>query len=129
VSITPLYAAVLGFVLVALSLRVILVRRSLRVGLGDANHPELLRAIRVHGNFVEYVPTALLLVLFVELGGGGAWLCHALCWALVTGRLLHAFGVSRVQENLVFRQVGMLLTFSTLLVASLAIVWLGVSKN
>ncbi|MEN9842262.1 MAG: hypothetical protein RLZZ612_91 [Pseudomonadota bacterium] len=34
-----------------------------RVAVGDGGHPELLRAMRVHANFAEYVPLSLGLIL------------------------------------------------------------------
>ena len=65
-TVTAVYAAVFGLVFVALSFRVIRIRQRLGVGLGDGEDPLLRRAIRVHGNFAEYVPFALLLVYFAE---------------------------------------------------------------
>lgn len=117
--ITPLYAALLALIFVALSIRTIRLRRRYRVGVGDGNHAELQRAARVHANFAEYVPLALLLIYFAETGGGPQWLIHALAIALLCGRLLHAWGVSQVRENYRYRTVGMALTFSVILVACL----------
>ncbi|MGZ9080482.1 MAG: MAPEG family protein, partial [Burkholderiales bacterium] len=58
--VTPLYAALLGLWLLVLSLRVVQQRRAARVSLGDGGNTALQRAIRAQGNFVEYVPLALL---------------------------------------------------------------------
>ena len=40
---------------------------------------------------------------------------------LVVGRLLHAFGVSHVRENLRFRTAGMVLTFGVLVSAAVSL--------
>lgn len=117
--VTPLYAALLGLVFVALSIRTIRLRRRYRVGVGDGNHAELQRAARVHANFAEYVPLALLLIYFAEAGGGPLLLIHALAVALLCGRLLHAYGVSQVKENYRYRTIGMVLTFSVIIMVSL----------
>lgn len=117
--ITPLYAALLALIFVALSIRTIRLRRRYRVGVGDGNHAELQRAARVHANFAEYVPLALLLIYFAETGGGSLLLIHSLAIALLCGRLLHAWGVSQVRENYRYRTVGMALTFSVILAACL----------
>jgi len=117
--VTPLYAALLALIFVALSLRTIRLRRRYRVGVGDGSHAELQRATRVHANFAEYVPLALLLIYFVETGGGPLLLIHTLAIALLSGRLLHAWGVSQVRENYRYRTVGMVLTFSVILAACL----------
>lgn len=117
--VTPLYAALLALIFVGLSIRTIRLRRRYRVGVGDGNHAELQRAARVHANFAEYVPLALLLVYFAETSGGPLPLIHALAIALFCGRLLHAYGVSQVRENYRYRTAGMVLTFSVIISGSL----------
>lgn len=119
--VTPFYAALLALIFVALSLRTIRLRRRYRVGVGDGNHAELQRAARVHANFAEYVPLALLLIYFVETGGAAAMRVHILCLALLCGRLLHAWGVSKVRENYRYRTIGMVLTFSVIISACLSL--------
>lgn len=120
-TIIPVYAALLALMLVGLSLRTIRLRQRYQVALGDGGHADLLRAIRVQANFVEYVPLCLLLLAVLELTGAPVWLLHVLGAALLVGRSLHAYGVSRVRETLLFRMVGMLSTFSVLIVASLVV--------
>lgn len=120
-TVTPAYAAVLGLIFVALSVRTIRMRRRHRVAVGDGGNAELRRAMRVHANFAEYVPLALLLIFFVEHDGAGTLLVHALGIALLAGRLLHAWGVSQEPENFRYRVSGMVLTFGTIITAALAI--------
>jgi uncharacterized protein len=117
--VTPPYAALLALIFVALSIRTIRLRRRYRVGVGDGNHTELRRAARVHANFAEYVPLALLLVYFAETGGGPRLMIHALCITLLCGRLLHAWGVSQTQENYRYRIAGMALTFTVIISTAL----------
>ena len=120
-TITSLYAALVAFILIALSVRTIGLRRKFQVAIGHGGHSELERAMRVHANFCEYVPIGLLLILLVELGtGSSAWI-HVLGLGLLVGRLLHAFGVSHVAEDLRLRVVGMTLTFTVIGVSALAI--------
>lgn len=121
IATTAIYAALLGIMLVVLSARVVGVRRTKQVALGDGGHPVLLGRIRAQGNFTEYVPMALLLMGFAEALGGAAWLVHGLGIALVIGRLLHALAVSPVEQNLGLRVAGMALTFTVLLVAAATI--------
>jgi uncharacterized membrane protein YecN with MAPEG domain len=103
---------------VVLSIRIIRLRQSLRVGLGDAGNPQLQRAIRVHANFAEYVPFGLLLIFLVEGQGASTLLVNVLGMGLLLGRLSHAFGVSQTNENLRFRVSGMVITFLTLLTSA-----------
>jgi len=116
--ITPLYASVLAILFVALSVRTLRMRHRLKIAVGDAGNQALLRAIRVHSNFAEYVPLSLLLISFVEMSGASALLVHFLGLCLLVGRAVHAYGVSRLNENYAFRVAGMAMTFTTLMGAS-----------
>ena len=82
--------------------------------------------MRVHGNFAEYVPLALLLIAFVEMRGLPYWLIHLLAIVLLIGRLIHAYGVSQAQENFTYRVTGMSLTFTAIASASLILLGDGV---
>src|SRR6476619_3241121 len=97
-AIVPVYAAVLAFVYIVLSVRVIQARRSAKVAIGTRGDVHLERKMRVHANFAEYVPFALLLATFIEMQGARAWLIHLLCLALVAGRVIHAYGVSQARK-------------------------------
>lgn len=120
--VTPIYTAIFGFVFVALSVRTLLLRRSLGVGIGDGDQPILARAVRVHSNFAEYVPLSLLLIYFLETQVKSSPWIHVLCSALLVGRITHAFGVSQVKENYRYRVIGMALTFTAILSASIGLV-------
>jgi len=119
--VTPAYAAVAALLFIVLSFRTIGLRRKLLIGVGSGESKELLRAMRVHANFAEYVPLALLLIYFLELQSDSNTWIHVLCIGLLIGRVLHAFGVSQVREKLYLRQAGMVLTFIAILAASVQI--------
>ena len=121
-TIVPVYAAVLAFIYIVLSTRVIQARRrSAKVAIGTKGDVQLERKMRVHANFAEYVPFALLLATFVEMQGRPAWFIHLLCLALVAGRIIHAYGVSQEHENFRLRMAGMATTLTVLAVMA---VWL-----
>ncbi len=111
-KIVPVYAAVLALMFVLLSLRTIRTRQRLRISLGDAGDAAMLRAIRVHANFAEYVPFAILLAAFVEIEGTRPWIVHTLCGMLLLGRLLHVYGIAGA--TLPPRATGMVLTIGSL---------------
>lgn len=117
--ITSSYVALFALFLVFLSFRVLLLRRSKGVGVGTGGDLTLERAIRVHSNFTEYVPIALLLLYFTEQSGTSTIVLHSLFIALLLGRIVHAYGVSQVDENYTFRVFGMFLTFGVLISASI----------
>ncbi|MDX5594732.1 MAPEG family protein [Pseudovibrio sp. SPO723] len=118
--ITPIYAAILALFYVWLSMRVIQMRQKTRVSLGEGNSKQLLRRLRIHGNFAEYVPFALLLILLVELNEMPDWNVHALGGLLIVSRTLHFIGLSREKDVNAFRVLGMVGTFTVLLLGALA---------
>ena len=126
---TALYAALLGLMFVVLSIKVIKQRRRYQVGIGSKGELALERAIRVHGNFAEYVPFALLLMFLAEYSGLAPLYLHVLGMVLILGRLSHAFGVQQIKEPLKFRVFGMLLTFAVLLLSAVAILVLLLLKT
>jgi uncharacterized protein len=128
VPIVSIYASILAILFVALSVRTIRMRRQAKIAIGDAGNPAMLRAMRVHSNFAEYVPLSLILLFFVESGGGPATLVHGLGLCLLAGRTSHAYGVSQLRENHRFRVYGMAMTFTTLLTASAYLLIAGVIK-
>ncbi|MFC7476547.1 MAPEG family protein [Dankookia sp. GCM10030260] len=120
---TARYAALLAALFLALSLRVVQLRYRYRVALG-APHRLVERAVRAHGNWAEYVPFALVLLGLLEGMGLPSWGVHALGSALLAGRLLHAWGISREPEVLRFRSAGMALTFTVVGVGAAALLGL-----
>lgn len=123
-DIVPIYASLLGLFLVVLSIRVIYLRRKLKLALGDAGNLTITKAIRAQSNFAEYVPLALLLLFFLENTNAPILLLHVLCLTLLIGRLIHAYGISQPKEKLFFRITGMLMTFSTIIITSLSLIFL-----
>jgi uncharacterized membrane protein YecN with MAPEG domain len=126
--ILPLYASILALMFVGLSLRTVRMRRRFRIAVGDAGNQAMLRAMRVHSNFAEYVPLGLLLIFLAEEGGAHPLLVHFLCLALLAGRVLHAYGVSQLKENYRFRVTGMALTFTSILTASAYLLFLSAAN-
>ena len=125
-TVVPTYAAVLVLIFVLLSVRVIQMRASAKIGLGHGNNPVMERRIRVHGNFAEYVPLALLLLLCMELQSQSRILIHVLCIALIAARIIHAIGVTPVKENFPMRVASVLTTFAVLIVASVMLLYVAV---
>lgn len=119
--VTPFYAALMALLFVALSIRTLRLRHRFQVAIGPGEEPLLERAMRVHANFAEYVPIALLLVLFVEMATRNGTLVHALGVLLIAGRGLHAYGVSQLRENFRYRVAGMTLTFTVIITAAVTL--------
>ncbi len=120
-----LYVGIFGILLIVLSLRVSLVRRDARVALGDGDNEVLLRRIRAHGNFVEFVPIALLLLALAEHTGMGSLLIHLFGLVLLAARISHAYGICQTNEIFVFRMFGTVATLTVIGILSLYCIWAG----
>jgi uncharacterized membrane protein YecN with MAPEG domain len=121
-TITPIYAGLVGLLLVTLSFRVIFRRRSAGVTIGDGADKDLTKRIRVQANCAEYAPIGILLLAISELQGAPVWSLHALGVALIAGRAIHAVGLGSTPQIIPLRKLGMLLTFVMIAAASLGMI-------
>jgi len=117
-KVTPLYAALLAIWFVVLSVRVIRNRGREKIPLGDGGNRSMLRLMRGHANFAEYVPLALVLMALLELSRFPAYALHALGATLLVARLMHGYALSFTPQWMLGRVVGSTLTFAMLIAAS-----------
>ena len=113
------YAALCGLILVALSLYVVHGRAVNRIGIGDGGNPDMLLRMRIHANFVEYVPLALMLIYFVQQAGYSLWIVHTLGASLVVSRFAHVYGLRASRGTSPGRFLGITVTFLVILAAAL----------
>ncbi len=123
-KVTALYAALLAVLFLVLSFRTLNYRRTQKVEIGDGGDRDLLRRIRVHGNFAEYVPIALLLMGFAESLGLAATSLHVMGGLLLVGRIVHGYGLSQNPHILPMRVAGMVATFASIGMGAAACAWL-----
>lgn len=114
-QITVLYSAILALFLIALSMNVIKARVAAKVALLDGGDDRLTRAIRVHANFIEYVPFMLFLMLIIEINGAPQLVLHAAGVLIIITRLLHISSMLyfeiREKRTIKFRRMSIQLTF------------------
>lgn len=113
--ISMLYAGLLALLYFALAVVVIRLRWRDSVGIGTGTSKDLEVAVRIHGNFAEYVPFTLLLLVLMELTGASGMLLHALGGLLFVARVCHAIGLRMSVGPSWARTVGVLGTFIVLL--------------
>ena len=121
--LTGLYAALCALLIFALSLRIALLRKRLRIGIGDGGDAGLARAIRAQANAIEYVPMLLVMLLIAENNGAGVAFMHACGAGLLVARVLHAVGLSGTAGVSFGRFWGILLTWAVLLALGAQLVW------
>lgn len=119
--ITPLFAAVFGLMYMALSFNVVRYRFASSISLGSAENKDLERAIRAHGNFMEYVPFTLLLMWFIETLTLSANLAFWLGAILLVARVFHALGMFYPRQLATLRRIGIVVTFGVIVKACFAI--------
>jgi uncharacterized protein len=123
-GIAASYVAALVVLGVVLAVRVIAIRRSQKIGLGDGDDRVLRRRIRAHGNFSEYAPLLMIAVLALPLLGAKEWLVHLVGGLGLLGRVLHGIGLSQSGGASLPRVGGMVLTLSALLIGAGALLTL-----
>lgn len=128
ISVVALYAGLLGLGYLLLSLLVIRQRVKHRVGLLDGGVSDLARHIRAHGNFAEFVPFILLLMLLLAMANTSALWLHLLGVMVCVGRISHYVSLCIVEPRseakgaltIFLRQIGMVLTFTALTASAIA---------
>jgi uncharacterized membrane protein YecN with MAPEG domain len=85
-------AGLLGLLAVSLTVSVGRLRMQKKIYLGDGGDPEMLSAIRAHGNFMEYVPLCLALIYFAS-DYYGYWPVAVASLVLLLSRVMHAGGL------------------------------------
>jgi uncharacterized membrane protein YecN with MAPEG domain len=110
---------------VVLSWRVIQ-RRGKGIYLGDGGDQALLRVIRGHANFAEYVPLALLMMGFLEVSRFSIYVLHALGIVVLVARLLHGYALSFTAHSSFGRFWGSTLTFVVLAIEAVLCIYQGI---
>lgn len=123
--VTTFYAGLLALLFFVLSLRVVQ-RRQYGITLGDGGDTRMLRVIRGHANFAEYVPLILLMMALLELGHTSRYVLHAAGIALLVARLLHGYALSFTQQFRFGRFYGAALTLVVLVACALLCILQGI---
>ena len=89
--ISALYAGLCGLLIIFLAVNVTNFRKR-GVREGHADFAAMNVAIRAHGNAVEYIPIAMLLLYLAEQSGTSTLWLHILGAAFVLSRAGHAWG-------------------------------------
>ena len=115
-EVTLTFAAVLSLFLIVLSFRVLDLRGSpvtkfFHKPNREIDPNDLERAIRGHGNLIEYAPLFLILMLALELSDASVRLLYISGIIFSLGRFMHGIAFSFMKKNVFLRIGGMVLTF------------------
>lgn len=120
VPVTALYAGLCVLLLLVFGGLISRQRMKLKVSFGDGGQPPLTRAVRVHGNAVEWMLPMLLLLLIAELNHASHLLLHVCGLAFVLARITHAVGLSGSAGESTGRKLGTVVSW--LVIGFLAVV-------
>ena len=117
IDITLSYSIILITFMLILAFRIIDLRGSpvtkfLHSENRVVNEDTLYRAVRGHGNLIEYAPLFLILMLIAELNGLASVYLHSSGIIFTIGRLMHGIVFSFMKPNMILRVGGMILTFT-----------------
>jgi len=123
VPITAFYAGLLALIVIALGVRIGVMRGSTGISILHGDNMVLATHIRRHANFTEAVPLALILIAFLELNGASTGLLHGLGIALVVARIAHPFGLHHDNMRSPLRGIGAGVTVLVTLIAAVLLIW------
>lgn len=124
-ALTAVYAAWLSLYFVGLSIWVTMGRARWAAHHGDGGQASLQRRIRIHANFAEYAPLALILIGLNEARGMGGAGLHLLLGALAFARLVHPIGMLAAEGSIAqyaLRAPAMVSTWLVIVAAALLLV-------
>ena len=115
-EITLTFTTILAIFMIILAVRVLDLRgspvtKSFHKPNREINPNDLERAIRGHGNLIEYAPLFLILMLTLELSDASVTLLYIAGIIFTLGRLMHGIAFSFMRKNVFLRIGGMSLTF------------------
>ncbi|WP_372574279.1 MAPEG family protein [Ruegeria jejuensis] len=110
------------FVIISVPMSIVVGLRRVQTGITllHGGDEELLRRMRAHGNFIEYVPLGLIALAGAEVAGAPVWLLILCGCALLLGRVLHYLAM-RWSPDGMGRPAGALLTSVTLVALGVTI--------
>lgn len=127
-SVTPLFAGLLIVLQVLMTAFVGLYRVKSGIEFLDGGDVTMTRRMRAHGNFIETVPIALLVMLLAELSGAPGVLLWSGGAVLLAGRLLHAYTIMR-HGTAPGRAIGMAMTTLPMAVLGGYLVWIALLSS
>lgn len=115
-EITIFFTALLGLWYFVLSARTIAGRGKYKVSLGSGESDDMLRRVRTHANFSEYIPLLLIIMGLLEFKEVSQIFLVLFGASLVVGRGLHFYGLYSAGTPFWPRVLGMHLTLWPLVI-------------
>lgn len=126
--ITLIYASIFALFALVLSFRAGSFRGKTGVSVlfGEPANMELAQKVRVHQNFLEYVPILLIAFGMIELNGGNSMFLYIVGDLLIVSRIAHAIGLRHDNMSHIGRLIGAGGTALLTLVTAVYGLWIGI---
>jgi len=126
--ITALYAGIFAIFALFLSFKAGSLRGKTGISVlyGEPQNMELAEKVRVHQNFLEYVPMIIILMGAIELNAGSSIFLHVVGVALIVSRIAHAIGLKADNIGHPGRLVGAGGTALITIVAAVYAIWIAI---
>lgn len=124
-EVVALYVGLNLVITLVLAILVVRQRAKAGVSLGSGGDAALEKAIRAHGNTVEYLAIALPGLIVLGLLGVSTLVLHVVGLLLTAGRVLHAIGITN--DVTPARQFGTLATWFAVLGAGIGCLWIALA--
>lgn len=93
---------------------------------GEPPNMELAERVRIHQNFLEYVPMALIVMGLLEFNGASSTFLHVFGIVLIIARIAHAVGLKHDNMGHIGRFIGAAGTALMSFVAGVYLLWITV---
>ncbi len=106
--ITLMYASIFALFALVLSFKAGTDRGKSGISIlfGAPENMELAQKVRVHQNFLEYVPLLLIAFGMIEINGGNRWFLYIVGDLLIISRIAHAIGLKHDNMGHIGRLIG-----------------------
>ena len=125
-AITLMYAGFFALFALALSFRAggFRAKTGISVLFGEPANMELAERVRIHQNFLEYVPMVIILMGAIELNGGSSMFLYVVGDLLFIARIAHAIGLRHDNMAHPGRLIGILGTMLVTVAAAGYGIWI-----
>ena len=124
-QIAPLYAAILAVIFLVYTMRVIKARSAAGLSILHGDDMDLALKVRIHANFAEFVPIALIVLMLAEMSGGNGLAVHIAGAMLVASRIFIPFGMDLNRFDHPLRIIGNLGTHISIVIS---VVLIGIAQ-
>jgi uncharacterized protein len=114
INITIITTIILTILFIFLSVRTIMHRAKTKISLGHGEDQEMLRRVRSHANFSEYVPISLFILFLNEIMQTNFYVLVLISLCMILGRYVHIYALYSEKIKMNARVFGMAMTFTGL---------------